>query len=99
MSEFKINQQTDNSYSVEGDVTFISLNNKAIRHAVSLNFAKETNIDLSHINSADSAGLALIIEWIKQGKRRDTKLTFKNIPQQLLTLAKLSGLEINEYLN
>ncbi|MCK4841690.1 MAG: STAS domain-containing protein, partial [Methylococcales bacterium] len=70
---------------------------KTIKSFDFLNAAKEICIDLKKVNTSDSAGLALIIEWIKHSKNHNTSLTFKNIPQQLLTLAKLSGFDTNEY--
>lgn len=98
MSTFKLSQQSDGDYFIEGDLTFLSLNKKTIP---SFDFLKKTNkiaIDLKKTENADSAGLALLLEWIKHSKRYNTKLVFKNIPYQLLTLATLSGLDLNEYL-
>lgn len=96
MSAFTLSKQTDSNYSLEGDITFFTLNKKTINAFDFSNSAEEICIDLANISSSDSAGLALLIEWIKRGKLNGTKLTFKNIPQQLLTLAKLSGIEIDE---
>ena len=39
----------------------------------------------------------LMIEWIKYAREQRLSLSFKNVPQQLLTLAKLSGLENSPY--
>jgi phospholipid transport system transporter-binding protein len=48
---------------------------------------------LSRVTNADSAGLALLIEWIKYTRSNRISLHFKNIPEQLLSLAKLSGFD------
>ena len=98
MSTFNLIQQTDDSYSVEGDLTFSSLNKKELESISFLTSAKKIDIDLAKVNLADTAGLALIIEWIKQSKQCATTLTFKNTPKQLITLASLSGIDINENL-
>ena len=97
MSAFSLIKQSDESYFVEGDLTFFTLNKKTIKSFDFLNVTKKICIDLEKVTSADSAGLALIIEWIKHSKLHSTKLTFKNIPQQLLTLAKLSDLDLQEF--
>jgi hypothetical protein len=34
-----------------------------------------------------------MIEWIKYSRQNRTQLSFKNIPEQLLNLAKLSGFD------
>ena len=98
MSSFTVSQQTTGNYLVEGELTFFSLNKKTISSFDFLTSAKDICIDLASVTSADSAGLALLIEWIKQCKITGSTLTFKNIPQQLLTLAKLSGFEIDQYI-
>ncbi len=97
MTEFNLIQQSEHCYSLEGELTFTSLNKKTIKNMLCLNPEKVTNIDLTNVNLADSAGLALMIEWIKHSKLCDSKLKFKNIPQQLLTLAAISGLDLSEY--
>ena len=96
MPSFNINKQNDENYFIEGDLTFFTLNKNTMKLFGFLKSEKKINIDLGGINSADSAGLALIVEWIKQSKLYGTQLVLKNIPQQLLTLANLSGLDIKK---
>jgi len=98
MSTFTLSKQLDNHYIIEGDLTFLSINKKTIPSFDFLKQANEIQIDLKKVITVDSAGLALLLEWIKQSKLYNTKLVFKNMPHQLLTLAALSGLDLNEYL-
>jgi len=51
------------------------------------------NIDLSAVNGADSAGLALLIEWLSLSKAAGGMLRYENIPTQLMQLARLSEVE------
>ena len=97
MSAFSLIKQSADCYFVEGDLTFSTLNKKTINSFDFLNSTKEICIDLEKVTTADSAGLTLMIEWMKHSKLHNTKLTFKNVPQQLLTLAKLSNLDIHEF--
>lgn len=97
MTAFTLVEQSNDYYFAKGDLTFFTLNKKTITSFDFLNTEKKICIDLKEVNTADSAGLALMIEWIKHSKRYKTSLTFKNIPQQLITLAKLSGFDTNEY--
>ncbi len=97
MPAFNLIKQSDGTYFVEGNMTFSTLNKKTIKSFDFLNTTKEICIDLEKVTAADSAGLALMIEWIKHSKLLNTKLTFKNVPQQLLTLAKLSNLDLHEF--
>ena len=45
------------------------------------------NIDLSGVTRANSAGLALMIEWLATARRKDHAVTFHHIPDGLRQLA------------
>ncbi len=47
-------------------------------------------IDLSGVTVADSAGLALLLEWQASRKNSSAGLTFTNAPSSLMSLASLS---------
>ena len=50
-------------------------------------------IDLTAVESADSAGLALLIEWLSLSRAAGGNLRYENIPSQLMQLARLSEVE------
>jgi phospholipid transport system transporter-binding protein len=50
-------------------------------------------IDLAGVTASDSAGLALLIEWLSVAKSAGRSLRFENIPSQLQQLARLSEVE------
>ncbi|MEJ2141333.1 MAG: STAS domain-containing protein [Gammaproteobacteria bacterium] len=52
-----------------------------------------TVIDLSEVSRSDSAGLALLLEWLAQAKHNNTSITFQNLPEQMKAIIKVSGLE------
>lgn len=49
-------------------------------------------IDLKDVQRADSAGLALLVEWLHlaRGKGRDVR--FVNVPEQVRSLSRVNGL-------
>jgi len=51
------------------------------------------DIDLAHVQRADSAGLALLVEWLREAQHSGTRLRFFNIPAQMLEMARVSGLD------
>lgn len=89
--------KSDELVVLSGDLTFATINKKTVRLIDFKKINHQVVIDLAEINNSDSAGLALIIEWLKLGKTGQTQLWFKNIPLQLLTLAKLSGFDLSPY--
>lgn len=50
-------------------------------------------LDLSRVKRTDSAGLALLVAWLRQARRQHKDLHFRAIPEQLLAIAKASGVE------
>jgi len=49
-------------------------------------------IDLAGVTSANSAGLALLLEWLDLARRRQLRLHFRNLPESLVRLAELTNL-------
>jgi phospholipid transport system transporter-binding protein len=50
-------------------------------------------IDLAGVKDSDSAGLALLIEWLSIARAAQRSLRYENIPAQLRQLARLSDVE------
>jgi phospholipid transport system transporter-binding protein len=92
VSNLTIIEQSPQYYRVEGNLTFSSITTKTV-NSFRLATGMRIIIDLKQVITTDSAGLALIIEWISLAKRNNVDLQFQNIPNQLLALAKLSDLE------
>lgn len=51
------------------------------------------DVDLSEVTHSDSAGLALLIEWMRQAQQLNKPIRFLNMPAQMLAMAEASGLE------
>lgn len=84
-------------YHATGSLTFATIDRQVLK---SLRFGKSGGavcIDLAEVEAADSAGLALIVEWIRLGRDNNVQLSFRHIPAQLLALARLSGFDDNDY--
>ncbi len=50
-------------------------------------------IDLKGVTRADSAGLALLVEWLRAAERAGKSISFVNVPVQLSSIARISGLD------
>ncbi len=50
-------------------------------------------VDLAGITSADSAGLAVLVEWLAVAAERGGSLVFESVPAQLRAIARISDLE------
>ena len=50
-------------------------------------------VDLAGVTSADSAGLAVLVEWLAVAAERGGSLSFESVPSQLRAIARISDLE------
>jgi phospholipid transport system transporter-binding protein len=93
MSRLNIVDKGAGHFLVDGDLTFATIDKRTIKSLNFLTAQKEITIDLAQVRNTDSAGLALMIEWIKYCRAKRTLLHFSNVPKQLLSLAILSGFD------
>ncbi|HEY5603539.1 MAG TPA: STAS domain-containing protein [Gammaproteobacteria bacterium] len=50
-------------------------------------------IDFSGVTHSDSAGLALLMEWLREARAKRQTLRFHLIPAQMLEIARVCGVE------
>jgi phospholipid transport system transporter-binding protein len=53
----------------------------------------QISVDLAGVSEADSAGLALLIEWLRIARQRGQQIQFANVPAQINALARISEVE------
>ena len=93
MSKLTIVKEGADRFIVDGNLTFAAIDKKIVKSFEFLASGKQITLDFGKVGNTDSAGLALMLEWIKQAHSKRVQLRFINIPGQLLNLAKLSGLD------
>lgn len=54
---------------------------------------RRIEIDLSAVGRTTSAGLVLMLEWLRQAQARNFTIRFSHIPAQMFSMAKVSQLE------
>jgi phospholipid transport system transporter-binding protein len=55
--------------------------------------SSDLTIDLNAVSRSDSAGVALLIEWMRQAKQNNKTIRFNNIPKQMHEIATVSGVD------
>jgi len=53
----------------------------------------DITVNLCGVEQSNSAGLALIIHWLRLARDKNLRVQFKNIPSHLQEIAKISGIE------
>ena len=53
----------------------------------------EQVVDLSGVTAGDSAGVAVLVEWISAAAAAGKGLRYENVPSQMLAIARIADLE------
>jgi phospholipid transport system transporter-binding protein len=97
-------QQTSNSESIElversagrfevcGPLTFATARRarELGLKAFAASSARELEVDCGGDTASDSAGLAVLLDWLALAKREGRSLRYRNLPAQVRALARIS---------
>ncbi len=78
---------------IAGDLTFETVRGLRERGSELFRGNGDITLDLNAVTRADSAGLALMVEWLRQAKRMQARLQVVNMPNQMLAIARMSKLD------
>ena len=93
MTEVTVEKSGENRFLVSGALLFQTV---AEARKLGLELLSEHDtllLDLSGVVRADSAGLALLIEWLREAHRRGVAVRFENVPSQLAAIARASQVD------
>lgn len=100
MSEIKADPQAEGRYLVVGELSLHTVSELMERGAeIMESEARSLDLDLREVTRTDSAGLALLIEWMRAAHRRHRNIVFRNVPAQMLAIARISGVQNVLHLN
>jgi phospholipid transport system transporter-binding protein len=88
-----LREQSPGLYRLSGELNFASVPALLEDHHELFTAGATLCIDLSGVSYSDSAGLALLIEWLRLAQTRQCELRFQQIPAQMLAIAKVSGVD------
>ena len=83
---------TQNEFVLAGNLDFsnvVSVYQKALSQ---FNSADTLVFNFAGLKTSNSAGLALMIEWLKRAKAANKRIEFRNVSSDLQSIAKAAGL-------
>ena len=81
-------------YRLEAALTFASVASLHADGLALIDSAPDTlTFDLAAVSTVDSAGLALLIDWLAEAQSKSRALKYSEAPSMLLSLARLSDVE------
>lgn len=92
-AEPRLARRDDGVYSVTGPMTFESV--PALWRASDglVPGGGNVELDLGGVTRTDSAGLALLVEWMRRARLTGASVRFRNVPEQMMAIAQTSNLE------
>lgn len=93
MSEARLQAADDGVFTVSGDLTFQTVPRLHGEGGSHLAAGGMRALDLSGVVHTDSAGVALLVDWLRQARRAGGDLRFLHVPEQMRSIVRVSGLE------
>ena len=93
MSEFALQDLGQGRFALTGELTFATA--EKILRASEAPFEEHTQleIDLSGVTDSDSAGLALLLEWVTWANHSVREIRFTEIPEKIYAIARTTEVD------
>lgn len=90
---FRIEQAGPERLRASGELDFATAAAALAAGDVLLATGPRWTVDLSGVTSGDSAGVAVLLEWLSSAAARGATLRFESIPGQMQAIARISELQ------
>lgn len=94
-SSVAISEPSPGRVVVTGELTFATARNARELGVMVLEGAGSRGIvvDCAGVTRADSAGLAVLLDWLAWGRRRSRTIKLENLPASLVAIARISEVD------
>lgn len=92
-SRLEFEHRGDGRFAVHGELGFATAAGALQRARPLFEPHSVIELDLAGVTRADSAGLALLLEWVNWARGTAREIRFANLPGQLLAIAQISEVE------
>ena len=90
-----ISEPTSGRVVVTGELTFASAREARQLGILVLEGSRADRlvVDCGAVTRADSAGLAVLLDWLAWGRRKSRPVSLENLPASLVAIAKISEVD------
>ncbi len=85
--------EAKNHLALRGDLTQDNAMALLVQLTASIESTAQLSLDLSGLDNLDSAGLALLCQWLKLARAASCNVTFANASERVLSFAELYDLK------
>lgn len=80
-------------FQLEGEVGFGTVMHLLNESRALFEHEERVRLDFSGVERINSAGLALVIEWLRESRHESRTLEINNPPEELLAMARICDVE------
>jgi phospholipid transport system transporter-binding protein len=93
MTDYSIENQGDGRFAVNGSMSFRTAGRMLRETEVMFEEHTRIEVDLSGVEHTDSAGLALLLEWITWANHTVREIRFVEMPEKIGAIARTTEVE------
>ena len=93
MEQVSYQRDAQGVYHLEGELGFQSVPVLQKEIKQDIDFSSSLSIDFSAVTQANSAILALMIEWMREVKQNNGRIVYLNVPDNVLAVASAYGID------
>lgn len=93
MTDARLEREAPGAWRLTGELTYETVPALAERVGELFADAEAVQVELGGVTRSDSAGVALLVEWVSEARRRGVPIRYLDIPSQMLAIARVSSLD------
>ncbi len=93
MSDIRFDDLGDGRFAVHGDLTYDTVARALYQSRNLFEDHATIELDLTDVGESDSAGLAVLLEWVNWAKNFVREIRYVNIPDQIVAIAQISEVD------
>lgn len=93
MSAVTVAEREPGVFVVNGELGFETVPSLLAHDNFHFRGRDTVRVDLGEVQRTDSAGLALLVRWMREARRSGVRIVFVNVPEQMLAIARVSGFD------
>ncbi len=93
MSAYQFEDLGEGRFAISGELGFGTVDELLDESKDKFADYSVITIDFSGVTSSDSAGLALLLEWVNWAKHYVREIRYENMPKQISAIAEISEVD------
>jgi len=93
MNKFELQDLGEGRFALGGEITFETAERILLASEEPFEQHTRIEVDLAGVTKADSAGLALLLEWITWANHTVREIRFLSMPERILAIARTTEVD------